>query len=86
MTAELSFVLPLPISCFKTLSEVNGRAGFLVKRFHFFPAFGAIDGGHVVSVQNRFTRQIDEKKTIFVVAAGIAVTVKPMIAGTFLRI
>ncbi|MCB2144864.1 MAG: hypothetical protein KQI81_00210 [Deltaproteobacteria bacterium] len=86
MTAELSLVWPLLISCFKTLSEVNGRTGFLAERFHLFPAFGAKDGGHVVFIHDRFTRQINEKKTIFVLVAGIPVTVKAMIAGTFLRI
>jgi hypothetical protein len=83
-TAKRSLVLPL--SCFKTLSEVNGRAGLLAERFHLFPASGAKDGGHVVFVHDRFTRQVDEKKTIFAVVAGIAVTIKPMVAGTFLRI
>jgi hypothetical protein len=56
----------------------------LVKRFHLFSAFGAKDGGHVVSVHDRFTRQVDEENTVFVAVAGIAVAVKPLIACTFL--
>ena len=69
---------------FSKWSEIDCLAWILVKWFHLFSAFGAKDGGHVVFVHDRFTRQIDEEKTVLVAVAGIAVAVKPIIAGTFL--
>mgnify|MGYP003574519675 FL=1 len=71
---------------FSKWSEIDCLAWILVKWFHLFSAFGAKDGGHVVFVHDRFTRQIDEEKTVLVAVAGIAVAVKPIIAGTFLGI
>jgi hypothetical protein len=68
------------------MSEIDRLAGILVKRFHLFSAFGAKDGGQVVFVHDRFTRQIDEEETVFVAVAGIAMTVKPIVGCTFLRI
>jgi hypothetical protein len=86
MSDRFCLFLPVLMSCFETLSEVNCRIGFLAKRFHLFSAFGAEDGGYIVFVHNRFTRQVDEKKTIIVLVACVAVTVKPIVTDTFLRI
>ncbi len=68
------------------MSEIDCLAWFLVEWFHLLSAFGAKDGGHVVFVHDRFTRQVDEEKTVFVAVAGIAVAVKTIITFAFLQI
>ena len=68
------------------MSEIDCLAWFLVKRFHLFSAFGAKDGGHVVLVHDRLTRQVDEERAVFVAAAGIAMAVEAVATCTFLRI
>jgi hypothetical protein len=64
---------------------VDCHAWLLVKRFHFFSAFGAKNGGDVVFVHNCFTGQVDEEHAAFVGAAGIIMAVKTIVAFTFLR-
>jgi hypothetical protein len=65
---------------------VDCHAWLLVKRFHFFSAFGAKNGGDVVFVHNCFTRQVNEEHTVFVAVAGFTMTVEPIVARTFLRV
>jgi hypothetical protein len=75
----------VPICLFSSPGlEVDHLACLVVEGLHRFPAFGAKDGGQVVVVHDRLTGQVDEKWSPIQAAAGFAVAVKTMVAGTLI--